>query len=118
MKCLRCGIELSELMIKKRKDKTPVCSDCLMKPTYAIKYNNEVCRPWRGEVDEDLNPLDEQGNLYVPGIRICGHKDCVNRSHIILDIEAERIDVSYRTGKKFEAEDITRELLGGQARAV
>ena len=37
--------------------------------------------------DQDLNPIDEQGNLYLPGERVCGNKDCVNKTHIVVEQE-------------------------------
>ena len=78
-----------------------------------IKYDGKVCRPWRGEVDEDFNPIDRNLKLYLPGIRVCGHKDCVNKDHIIKapsNLELERNDISYRTGRLAELQDYMREL--------
>jgi hypothetical protein len=71
----------------------------------AIDYgHNDPCIPWRGEFDEDDNPI-KAGQLYLPGARVCNHKDCVQSSHINAckpwqALEAERLDISYRTGKK------------------
>jgi hypothetical protein len=113
MNCNRCGIEISEKVVEKRQARGVFdgrCSDCrISKPQKQIKYNGTICQPWRGRVDEDLNPIDEHLRPYLPGARTCGHKDCVNRSHVIRDYELERLDISYRTGKKTEWEDFYRE---------
>jgi hypothetical protein len=116
MNCNRCGIEISEQAVERRIARgtyNGLCSDCrITKPQYQIKYDGNICQPWRGRVDEDFNPIDEQLRLYLPGVRTCGHKDCVNRSHVIkapTDLELERNDISYRTGKQSQWEDFFRE---------
>jgi hypothetical protein len=115
MSCNRCGIEISEQAIERRIARGTydgLCVDCRAKPLIEIKYNGEPCRPWRGRVDEDFNPIDEKLRLYLPGTRSCGHKDCVNRQHVIppiTDLELERLDISYRTGQKTEWEDFYKE---------
>ncbi len=119
MNCERCGIEIDERTIERRKGRGILdqrCSDCRVKQLNEIKYNGIVCRPWRGEVDEELNPIDGQLRLYLPGVRTCGHRDCVNKDHIITtpipisDLELERNDISYRTGRLSELSDYMREL--------
>jgi hypothetical protein len=118
MNCERCGIEMSREAIEKRIRRgksTELCVDCNMKPAKEIKYNGQPCRPWRGEVDDDWNPIDDKGNLYRPGPRSCGNKDCVNAKHIIKtftmeELESERLDISYRTGKKFDLVRVMREV--------
>ena len=116
MNCERCGMEVSEAAVERRKARGTYdgkCSDCRNGMANEIKYDGKVCRPWRGEVDEDLNPIDRNLKLYLPGIRVCGHKDCVNKDHIIKaasDLELERNDISYRTGRLSELQDYMREL--------
>ena len=120
MNCERCGIEIDSKTIERRKGRGILdqrCSDCRVKQLNEIKYNGIICRPWRGEVDEDLNPIDGQLRLYLPGIRTCGHRDCVTKDHIIqvaetIDrtLELERNDISYRTGRLSELQDYMREL--------
>jgi hypothetical protein len=118
MNCERCGIEIDERTIERRRARGMTdqrCSDCRTQHLYEIRYNDIVCRPWRGEVDEDLNPIDGQLRLYLPGIRTCGHRDCVNKDHIISpprehNVELERFDTSYRTGRLAELQDYMREL--------
>jgi hypothetical protein len=93
-----------------------MCADCRNGRATEIKYDGEPCRPWRGEVDEDWNPIDHNLKLYLPGVRTCGHKDCVNKQHIIQSRpkdwtpELERNDISYRTGRRSEMEDFLKEI--------
>lgn len=118
MNCARCGIEVSESTIERRRARGITdarCSDCRVRRMNEINYNGTICRPWRGEVDEDLNPIDGQLRLYLPGIRTCGHRDCVNKEHVISprverNIELERYDTSYRTGRLTELQDYMEEL--------
>jgi hypothetical protein len=63
------------------------CSDCKAKPVYRVSYRHKVlglitCQPWQFETDADLNPVRD-GKLFRPGVRICGHKDCVVVGHIL-----------------------------------
>jgi len=63
------------------------CVDCTAKPTEKITVHHPAlgqiqCYPHKGEVDELWRPLDVLGQLYRPGVRLCGHKDCVNTAHI------------------------------------
>jgi hypothetical protein len=116
MNCTRCGIEIDEKTIERRKARGTQdfrCSDCRLQQLNEINYNGTICRPWRGEVDEDLNPIDRKLKPYLPGIRLCGHKDCVNKNHIISEIEPlerERNSISYRTGREAYLKDFIREL--------
>lgn len=119
MNCERCGIEVSESAIERRKARGTydgLCSDCRSKKSIYLQYEGEICRPWHGEVDDNFNPIDQKLRLYLPGIRTCGHKDCVNKDHIVssvghfADIELERQDISYRTGKKTEWADLLKEI--------
>lgn len=119
MDCNRCGIQLTEAAIEKRKSRGTydgLCFDCRSSKAIYLQYDGEICRAWHGDVDDDFNPIDKKLKLYLPGIRTCGHKDCVNKSHIIppaqeaRDIELERHDISYRTGKRTEWADLLKEL--------
>ena len=116
MNCIRCGIEISESAITARKARGNFdgrCQDCRPHVSREVKYDGEPCRPWVGEVDEELRPIDKSLRLYLPGTRTCGHKDCVNKDHIIPPfnpLELERNDISYRTGKKSKVEDFLKEI--------
>lgn len=47
-----------------------------------IRYGKgEVCLAWRGDFDENDNPV-HNGKLFMPGVRSCGHRDCINPDHI------------------------------------
>lgn len=118
MKCERCGIEIDENVIMKRKARgieDTRCSDCRMKPRGKINYEDDYCMPHKGELDDDLNPIDSKGNLYLPGIRTCGHRDCIRRTHILRQPEEkrnpewERLDISYRTNKRFNLNKAIKE---------
>lgn len=115
MNCSRCGIKISDASIERRKARGTFdgrCQDCRGHKSNELKYDGEVCRPWRGEVDEDLNPIDRKLRLYLPGVRVCGHKDCVSKEHIIAanySLELERNDISYRTGRRSELKDFLKE---------
>lgn len=116
MECERCGMSVTAATIERRKARGTydgMCSDCRSGRANEIKYEGMVCRPWRGEVDEDFNPIDAKLKLYLPGLRTCGHKDCVNKEHIVRTpqpLELERNDISYRTGRLSQLQDYMREL--------
>ena len=40
------------------------------------------CISHDGLYDYDDNPLDDQGQPYMPGKRFCGHRDCINPKHL------------------------------------
>lgn len=109
-----------------------------------------------GEVDDDFNPMTKEGKLYLPGLRTCGHKDCVRKAHIVpfvaepevipepevklpsnkpvkpsrkprqvkevvittsaiettfeQELEAERHDLSYRTGVRLTYEELVQSV--------
>ena len=76
----------------RRNDPEPdLCKDCkdVRKPVpKELHYVHPVlgetfCTPYKGELNDDWQPIDSKGNLYLPGVRICGYKDCVRKSHII-----------------------------------
>lgn len=90
--CDRCGQPVCRRVISKRltrKSETPKrCFACLAKPVVRIAYQHPVlgeiwCNPYEGNLNDDLYPVDDLGELYLPGERICGHKDCVNSNHIV-----------------------------------
>jgi hypothetical protein len=105
--CVWCGREINKDIVckrKQRKDEQPdQCKDCrdVRKPADTSRFRKVVrthpklgkieCRAWNGEIDDNWNPIDENGELYRPGERICGAKDCVDIHHIIA---AEPLTVS------------------------
>jgi len=91
--CPQCGRDVCNRLIAKRlsrkHEKPTHCVDCLRKPALTIEYDHPVlgktrCVPWVGEIDADCYPVDDLGERYRPGIRICGHNDCVSLQHIVL----------------------------------
>jgi len=90
--CVRCGQSIPvSTWVKRLARKTEnwdTCKDCLsVNPITHIQYKHPTlgyifCYPHQGEVDDLFRPLDEAGNLFRPGERVCGHKDCINVKHI------------------------------------
>jgi hypothetical protein len=83
-KCERCGIDWkfpSNYLSRESYDVT-LCKDCKQKPLGRVYKNNDYCEPWHGLFDDDDNPIKD-GELYKPGVRSCGHRDCVRAGHII-----------------------------------
>jgi len=90
--CLQCGQIISYEAWTRRKARGrsdwKECADCRAVPSRAIMWTHPAlgritCFPYRGELDDNWNPINAVGDLYRPGERICGHKDCVNTKHII-----------------------------------
>jgi len=77
-----------------------------------ITKKGEWCYPYPGDVDDQFRPLNKDGTLHLPGIRTCGNKDCTRKRHIqsFDPLEMERLDISYRTGKKFSDKQSLEEL--------
>lgn len=84
--CTRCGQVIPRQAMDKRRERksnNTWCSDCNAGAKARIVYGDQVCVPWKGDIDLDtLQPVDAKGKPYLPGDRLCGHSDCVNRSHV------------------------------------
>jgi len=79
--CRHCGFVWS--VAAEFKDRTDLlCKSCRAKPQKVIQYGGLRCEPHSGAFDQDDNPIDDQGELVLPGLRICGHKDCVSVKHV------------------------------------
>lgn len=106
--CSRCGIDINFATVAKRISRgnhETRCRDCIA--TQAVRVPSPTgignCYPWTGDVDLDtMQPINSDGSLYLPGRRVCKRSDCVNQMHIVdfHALEAERHDLSYRTGKR------------------
>lgn len=90
--CKRCGIDFTistaghEKRIKREDAKGNWCSDCR-----GAKAKTK-CKPHDGEFCLDtFRPIDDDGNLVKPGVRMCKNEDCMNDEHIIPAHELERI---------------------------
>lgn len=82
VECRRCGFKWA-VAADKRNRKDLLCINCRARKQNVIQYGKLRCEPHQGLVDQDLNPIDEQGRLVKVGERVCGHRDCVNDSHIV-----------------------------------
>jgi hypothetical protein len=93
--CPRCGIATTAEQVYKRKirnvENYDYCRDCRDTRTEIRRDYGWVhpvlgkikCWLWTGELNDDWWPIDEQGNLFRPGERLCGLKDCVRLTHVI-----------------------------------
>jgi hypothetical protein len=81
--CARCGMLLDIPEIKAW-NKRLFCKDCRTRRQRKIKYGDLLCKPWHGDFDEQDNPMLD-GQLFMPGVRICLHKDCCNIDHIVAE---------------------------------
>jgi len=44
------------------------------------------CVPWHGYfAEDDSTPVDDMGEAYLPGQRLCGNNDCVEKTHIQME---------------------------------
>jgi len=90
--CAQCGQRVPYTIWAKRKERGKPdwdrCRDCTAKPAKSVRLLHAVlgqisCYPYIGELDDLWRPIDDAGELYLPGERMCGLKDCVNRTHIV-----------------------------------
>jgi hypothetical protein len=97
--CTRCGAFILKAVVSKRRERkdqyADECKDCrdVRKYTETYFFRKVVrthpklgkieCLAWSGDIDDDWNPIDENGDLYRPGERICGAKDCIDIHHVI-----------------------------------
>jgi len=83
--CERCGYDFeypSNYTAGNRTFDGSLCVSCKAKPKVQVRYGDDYCTPWHGDYDLDDNPIKD-GKLWKPGIRTCGHTDCVRASHVI-----------------------------------
>lgn len=82
---MRCGIEENSVRMTKRHERRNelLCRSCIAKPAKTISGPLGKCFPWNGNFDVMDNPLNKDGTKFRPGVRTCGHADCVNLDHII-----------------------------------
>lgn len=90
--CKRCGILFAIAISTRqqrevRQDARAIwCDDCR-----GFKSVGQ-CKPHTGEVNWDtMQPLDKHGELFRPGLRLCGREDCVNVEHIIQPSTLEQV---------------------------
>lgn len=97
--CIWCGQWITKdaylKRVERKRDDPNVCKDCtdVRKSNGLQKYKSKRtdhpqlgvlwCYIWSGELNDDWFPIDDNGRLYMPGVRICGFKDCVSSQHVI-----------------------------------
>jgi len=81
VECRRCGFKWN-VAASKKNDKDLLCRSCRQGKQKVIQYGDLRCEPHLGKVNDDLDPLDDNGELFMPGVRLCGHRDCVNSKHV------------------------------------
>jgi hypothetical protein len=96
--CIWCGNWISQGVYYKRKERQlepDVCKDCrdVRKSNGLAKYKRITtnhpqlgsinCYIWDGELNDEWMPIDDEGKLVKPGVRICGFKDCISGEHVI-----------------------------------
>lgn len=79
--CARCGYRWVVPRIKIGETGL-LCRSCRASKKTVIESGEFRCIPHHGDFDSDLVTPMLNGNLYLPGKRICGKTDCVNVSHI------------------------------------
>lgn len=88
--CSRCGRQRRE---RERLVWESECTDCqgAEAPADQLLYYRGskaiVCMPWQGEYDANDHPIDDLGQLVLPGPRSCGHRDCINPEHVVPEKE-------------------------------
>ena len=81
VQCERCGYRWT---VSSRRGKVILCASCRARKVQTVHTKEGKCLPWHGGfAGDDVTPLDDYGQPVLPGVRSCGHNDCVNPSHII-----------------------------------
>ena len=78
--CFGCGATF--LTAGRVRSKFPQCQSCRAQKAKTVRYGTEKCIPWHGQFLNDVTPVDHNGEEIFPGIRTCGHSDCINSEHI------------------------------------
>ena len=74
--CTRCGWIWD---VHSTRNNHEICESCRARKVQKVGG----CLPWHGRFNSDMvSPIDEDGNLVLPGIRKCGNLDCIQPSHI------------------------------------
>jgi len=79
--CDRCG-HVWQVNLVKANRKGLLCASCRAKTATLVQYGDLKCIPWQGDFDENDQPILD-GEYYLPGIRLCNHRDCTNVRHIL-----------------------------------
>ena len=81
MNCKRCGF--GWIPKPNRRKEPDLCESCRARPalTVVFGHSGDRCLPHRGAFDREDNPMRD-GELFLPGARLCNHRDCINPNHI------------------------------------
>jgi hypothetical protein len=112
LECNKCGILDTDGAMLKRRERghETLCASCRAKPQTKIKTAYGVCLAWQGNFDDLDNPIDSRGKYYRPGVRLCGNRDCVEPTHIQVNVKPSTtadIVERMRKDKKSNPEKIT-----------
>lgn len=107
--CIWCGQWITKdayfKRVERKRSDPNVCKDCtdVRKFIGLQKFKSKRtdhpelgviwCYIWSGELNDDWYPIDDKGKPYMPGVRICGFKDCVAEQHVIAPKVAEVSDI-------------------------
>lgn len=88
--CSRCGViyfseKMWYLALRDGRENR-WCPDCNRTPQIYVEYRSgkgviERCIAWRGEYDQDNEPIDQNGFRFAGKRALCGHRDCVVANH-------------------------------------
>lgn len=80
--CARCGIKWA--VNRPKAGRTDLlCRSCRATRQKIIDTSGLRCQPWQGDFGADLVTPMLNGNLFLPGHRVCGKKDCCNPTHVV-----------------------------------
>ena len=112
--CIWCGQWITKdaflKRVERKRDDPNVCKDCtdVRRSNGLQKFKSKRtdhpelgviwCYIWNGELNDDWYPIDDNGKLYMPGLRICGFKDCVSSQHVIAPKVATVSDIDLILG--------------------
>lgn len=104
---------------RRGKDNWGLCRDCKNIQQDSVAYTHPVlglikCFPYKGQVDDLWRPLKPDGELFKPGVRMCGHSDCVNSHHVVQDVSAVVKQVFKQSNKLISLSEATTILQGKQ----
>lgn len=91
------------------------CQECQAGKKTKIVTKYGICEPYQGELDDANRPVTMRGELYRPGVRLCGYSDCINLDHIEGLVTGDNIKECSRCGqpKPLEAYGIDRKKRDG-----
>jgi hypothetical protein len=101
--CERCGYEWS---LKSTRQKTVLCAGCRAKKVATVhRARSGKCLPWQGMFVNEVTPIFDDGREVLPGVRSCGHTDCVNAGHIselVLPVTVVEGSIGENEGEKHD----------------